>query len=89
MRCHGLILIVAVLISIVAGDLYNFTTEQVKQIEKIPIGKTGMVTMPAGDGCNTCSASAARISETEVQIGRIWGCTLIACPLEMPTVKFK
>lgn len=55
-----------------------FTPEVTKKIDAAKIGESIGFVMPAGDGCNSCTCSVRKVSETHV-IEEGCQCTLVAC----------
>lgn len=50
-----------------------------EQLEALAIASSGVVERPAGDGCNTCSCPATRVSEHEVLWSASCLCTTLHC----------
>ena len=67
----------------------EFSPEDIALLEKAKIGETVMLTRPAGDGCNTCSWSYIKTGEKTVKHGTWGSCTLVACPVLEPEMRFK
>ena len=67
--------------------LVSFTPEQVAQIERVEVGDSVMLRLPASDGCNTCECAFTRTGEDTVRPTGWCLCTLLACP--PPEIHFR
>lgn len=67
----------------------NFTPEDVEKIDALAVGEHFGHRDPAGDGCNTCLWEYMKTGPDTVRSSGVGQCTLLACQVWSPEVKYK
>ena len=91
MRLAAAVLLVVAFVGGASAKSFHsgFTAEEIAHFDKAAVGAIIHVIQPAGDGCNTCAWEYQKTGPDTVKMLGAGQCTLLACNVVLPELKYK
>ena len=76
-------------ISALVVSAIAYSPADVARLDALAVGETTSMSVPSGDGCNVCTCSVKKVSETEIEWSSDCMCTLRSCPADLRREPYK